>query len=78
MPFLFDILSVFHALVMSRIKFNGTIALHHLSSILPEIDPDAAYVVWISVSLGFRQKPSDTDYFLWLLWQRSIALLAHR
>ena len=27
---------------------------------LPDIDPDAAYVVCISVSLGFRQKPSDT------------------
>ena len=32
----------------------------HLSSTLPEIDPDTAYVVCISVSLGFRQKPSDT------------------
>ena len=31
-----------------------------LSSTLPEIDPDTAYVVCISVSLGFRQKPSDT------------------
>ena len=31
-----------------------------LSSTLPEIDPDTAYVVSISVSLGFRQKPSDT------------------
>ena len=31
-----------------------------LSSTLPEIDPDAAYVVCISVSLGFRKKPSDT------------------
>ena len=32
----------------------------YLSSTLPEIDPDTAYVVCISVSLGFRQKPSDT------------------
>ena len=32
----------------------------HLSSTLPEIDADTAYVVCISVSLGFRQKPSDT------------------
>ena len=32
----------------------------HLSSTLPEIDPDTAYVVCISVSLVFRQKPSDT------------------
>ena len=31
-----------------------------LSSALPELDPDTAYVVCISVSLGFRQKPSDT------------------
>ena len=31
-----------------------------LSSTLPEIDPDTAYVVCISVSLGFRQKTSDT------------------
>ena len=31
-----------------------------LSSNLPEIDPDTAYVVCIFVSLGFRQKPSDT------------------
>ena len=31
-----------------------------LSSTLPEIDPNTAYVVCISVSLGFRQKPSDT------------------
>ena len=31
-----------------------------LSSTLTEIDPDTAYVVCISVSLGFRQKPSDT------------------
>ena len=30
-----------------------------LSSSLPEIDPDTAYVVCIYVSLGFRQKPSD-------------------
>ena len=34
--------------------------LNYLSSTLPEIDPDTAYVVCISVSLGFRQKPSDT------------------
>ena len=33
---------------------------HHLSSTLPEIGPDTVYVVCISVSLGFRQKPSDT------------------
>ena len=32
----------------------------YLSSTLPEIDPDTAYVVCISVSFGFRQKPSDT------------------
>ena len=32
----------------------------YISSTLPEIDPDTAYVVCISVSLGFRQKPSDT------------------
>ena len=32
----------------------------NLSSTLPEIDPDTAYVVCISVSLGFCQKPSDT------------------
>ena len=32
----------------------------YLSSTLPEIDPNTAYVVCISVSLGFRQKPSDT------------------
>ena len=31
-----------------------------LSSTLPEIDPDTAYVVCISVSLGFRKKTSDT------------------
>ena len=31
-----------------------------LSSTLPDIDHDTAYVVCISVSLGFRQKPSDT------------------
>ena len=31
----------------------------HLSSALPEIDPDTAYVVCISVSFGFRQKLSD-------------------
>ena len=36
----------------------------HLSSTLPEIDPDTAYVVCISVSLGFRQKPSDTALLL--------------
>ena len=35
-----------------------------LSSTLPEIDPDTAYVVCISVSLGFRQKPSDTALLL--------------
>ena len=32
----------------------------NLSSTLPDIDPDTAYVGCISVSLGFRQKPSDT------------------
>ena len=32
----------------------------YLSSTLPEIDPDTAYVVCISVSIGFRKKPSDT------------------
>ena len=31
-----------------------------LSTTLSEIDPDITYVVCISVSLGFRQKPSDT------------------
>ena len=36
----------------------------YLSSTLPEIDPDTAYVVCISISLGFRQKPSDTALFL--------------
>ena len=35
----------------------------HLSSTWPEFDPDTAYVVCISVSLGFRQKPSDTALF---------------
>ena len=34
-----------------------------LSSTWPEFDPDTAYVVCISVSLGFRQKPSDTALF---------------
>ena len=36
----------------------------YLSNTLPEIDPDTAYVVCISISLGFRQKPSDTALFL--------------
>ena len=31
-----------------------------LSSTLPKIDPDTDYVVCISVSHDFRQKPSDT------------------
>ena len=31
-----------------------------LSSTYREFDPDTAYMVCISVSLGFRQKPSDT------------------
>ena len=31
-----------------------------LSSTWREFDPNTAYVVCISVSLGFRQKPSDT------------------
>ena len=35
-----------------------------LSSTLPEIDPDTAYVICISVSLGFCQKPSDTALLL--------------
>ena len=34
-----------------------------LSSTWREFDPDTAYVVCISVSLGFRQKPSDTALF---------------
>ena len=34
-----------------------------LSSTLPEIDPDTAYLVCISVSFGFRQQPSDTALF---------------
>ena len=34
--------------------------VYYLSSTLSEIDPDTAYVVFISVSIGFRQKPSDT------------------
>ena len=32
----------------------------YLSSTWREFDPNTAYVVCISVSLGFRQKPSDT------------------
>ena len=42
-----------------HITHQGGPVLWHLSSTLPEIDPDTAYVVCISVSLGFRQKPSD-------------------
>ena len=34
---------------------------HILSSTLPKINPDTAYVVCISVSLGFRKKPSDAS-----------------
>ena len=39
---------------------RGTKLYAFLSSTLPDIDPDTAYVICISVSLGFRQKPSDT------------------
>ena len=36
-----------------------------LSSTLPEIDPDTAYVICISVSLGFRKKKQVIrHYFL--------------
>ena len=34
-----------------------------LSSAVPEIDPDTAYVVCISVSLGFRKKQVIRHYF---------------
>ena len=45
---------------MIVLSFMRKSQYHHLSSTLPEIDPDTAYVVCISVSLGFRKKPSDT------------------
>ena len=38
----------------------GIIVYIYLFSTLPKIDPDTIYVVCISVSLGFRQKSSDT------------------
>ena len=44
-----------HFIVPPAIQDSAT-----LSSTLPEIYPDTAYVVCISVSLGFRHKPSDT------------------
>ena len=47
----------------NKFKWNITpiyIICTYLSSTLAEIDPDTAYVVCISISLGFRQKQSDT------------------
>ena len=42
---------------ISSISLNNIV---NLSSTLPEIGTDTAYVVYLSVSLGFRKKTSDT------------------
>ena len=44
-------------------KFEYIALNVHLSSTWREFDPDTANVVCISVSLGFRQKTSDTALF---------------
>ena len=58
------VILVQYGVLLSTMKQSNCIILWEmyvvLSSTLPEIDPDTAYVVCISVSLGFRQKPSDT------------------
>ena len=64
----FDSRPIYSALTYITVPFLGpqqpryieSTLYIHLSSTLPEIDSDTAYVVCISVSLGFRQKPSDT------------------
>ena len=42
------------------LEWVSAMLLCTLSITLPEIDPDTAYIVCISVSLGFRKRTSDT------------------
>ena len=45
--------------ISSDVSLLAYYVVKKLSSTFPQIGPYTAYVVFISVSLGFRQKPSD-------------------